>query len=75
MPKTQQEIIQQGYQALVNSLGAVDAIRFIQHFTPGQGDYTRDRQQWRDQTPLADILTAMKQHQADDPNQYDEIID
>ncbi len=36
MPKTQQEIIKQGYQALVNSLGVVDAIRFIQHFTPGR---------------------------------------
>ena len=75
MPKTQQEIIRQGYQALVNSLGVVDAIRFIQHFTPGQGDYTHDRHQWLDQTPLEDILTAMKQHREDDPNQYDEVIE
>jgi len=52
MPKTQQEIIRQGYQALVNSLGVVDAIRFIQHFTPGQGDYTKERHEWLDQTPL-----------------------
>ena len=54
MPKTQQEIIRQGYQALVNSLGVVDAIRFIQHFTPGQGDYTKERHEWLDQTPLED---------------------
>ncbi|KPQ33156.1 MAG: hypothetical protein HLUCCA11_19320 [Phormidesmis priestleyi Ana] len=31
MPKTQQEVVRQGYQILVESLGAVDAIRFIQH--------------------------------------------
>ncbi|PSB31396.1 hypothetical protein [Stenomitos frigidus] len=75
MPKTQQEIVSQGYQALVNSLGVVDAIRFIQHCTPGQGDYTHDRHQWLDKTPLEDILTAIRQRQEDDPNQYDEIIE
>ncbi len=52
MPKTQQEIIKQGYQALFNSLGVVDAIRFIQYFTPGQGDYTKERHEWLDRTPL-----------------------
>ncbi len=30
MIKPQQEIIKQGYQALVDALGMVDAIRFIQ---------------------------------------------
>ena len=74
MPKTQQEIIRQGYQALVNSLGVVDAIRFIQHFSPGQGDYTKERHEWLDQTPLEDILTSMRQSREDDETQYDEII-
>lgn len=45
MLKTQQEIIRQGYKALVDSLGVVDAIRFIQHFSPGQGDYTQERRE------------------------------
>lgn len=75
MPKTPQEIIQQGYQALVNSLGVVDAIRFIQHFTPGQGDYTRDRHQWLDQTSLEDVLESMRQHREENRDRYDEIID
>lgn len=75
MPKTQQEIIRQGYQALVNSLGVVDAIRFIQHFAPGQGDYTKDRHEWLDKTPLEDILTSMRQRREDDETQYDEIIE
>ena len=75
MPKTQQEIIRQGYQALVNSLGVVDAIRFIQHFSPGQGDYTKERHEWLDQTSLEDILTSMRQSREDNETQYDEIIE
>ena len=75
MPKTQQEIIQQGYQALINSLGIVDAIRFIQHLTPGQGNYTRDRHQWLDQISLEDILKAMQKTPAIDPTQYEEVIE
>ena len=42
MSKTQQEIINQGDRVLINSLGVVDAIRFIHYFTPGQGDYTQE---------------------------------
>ena len=75
MPKTQQEIIRQGYQALVSSLGVVDTIRFMQHFTPGQGDYTKERHEWLDQTPLNDILTSIKQRREDNADQYDEIIE
>ena len=75
MPKTQQEIIRQGYKALFDSLGVVDAIRFIQYFTPGQGDYTKERHEWLDQTPLEDILTSMRQRRKDDEAQYDEIIE
>ncbi|BBD57133.1 hypothetical protein [Planktothrix agardhii] len=75
MTKTQQEIIKQGYQALIDSLGVVDAIRFINYFNLGQGDYTQDRHQWLNQTPLDEILLSMKQHREDESNQYDEIID
>jgi hypothetical protein len=75
MTKTQQELVSQGYQALVDTLGVVDTIRFIQHFSPGHGDYTQERHAWLDQTPLEDILTSMKQRQQDDIDQYDEIIE
>ncbi len=75
MPKTQQEIVRQGYQALVNSLGVVDAIRFIQHFSPGQGDYTEERRDRLERTSLANILTSMKQRQVEDVGQYDEVIE
>lgn len=75
MSKTQQEIIKQGYQVLINSLGVVDAIRFIQYFTPGQGDYTQERHQLLDKTSLDEILLMMKKQPTDNSNQYDEIID
>ncbi len=75
MAKTQQEIVRQGYQVLVESLGVVDALRFIQYFSPGQGDYTQERRAWVDHTSLEDVLAAMKQHQGDDTTQYDEVIE
>jgi hypothetical protein len=75
MTKTQQELVRQGYQALVDTLGVVDTIRFIQHFSPGQGDYTRERHEWLDKISLENIFTSMKQRREDDLNQYDEIIE
>ena len=75
MPKTQQEVIRQGYQILIKSLGIYDTLRFIQHFSPGQGDYTQERHTWLNQTSLEDILSAMKQLQDNDLVQYDEVIE
>ncbi|MCT7995976.1 hypothetical protein [Laspinema olomoucense] len=74
MTKTQQEIIKKGYQALIDSLGVVDTIRFIQYFSPGQGDYTQERHQWLEKMSLNDIFLSMKQAEKPDNNQYDEII-
>ncbi|EAW45835.1 hypothetical protein PN465_15735 [Nodularia spumigena CS-584] len=73
--KTQNEIIQQGYDALINSLGVADTIRFIQYFHPGKGDYTKERHQWLDQKTLANVLVEMKELPEDDTNQYEEIIE
>ena len=75
MMKTQNEIIKQGYDALINSLGVTDTIRFIQYFSPGKGDYTKERHQWLDEKTLAEVRVEMKQLQSDDTNQYDEIIE
>jgi hypothetical protein len=73
--KTQNEIIKQGYDALVNSLGVADTIRFIQYFSPGKGDYTKERHQWLDEKTLEDVFIEIKQLPEDDLNQYDEIIE
>ena len=73
--KTQNEIIEQGYKALVDSLGVVDAIRFIQHFSPGKGNYTEERHQWLEQKSLDDVFQDIGQLGKDDLNQYQKIID
>jgi hypothetical protein len=36
----------EGFAALVEKLGPADAVRFVQLYDPGRGDYTRDRTQW-----------------------------
>jgi hypothetical protein len=40
------ELRKKGYKALVEALGSVDAIRFLQQFGSGSGDYTQERSQW-----------------------------
>jgi hypothetical protein len=37
------EIRRQGIEALVAALGPVEAVRFLQIFDLGMGDYTKDR--------------------------------
>jgi hypothetical protein len=67
--KTQNEIIKQGYNALINSLGITDTIRFIQYFSPGKGDYTKERHQWLDEKTLTEVLAEIKQLGTEDTNQ------
>jgi hypothetical protein len=44
--KTLNEIRIKGFRVLVKNLGPADAIRFIQSYTHGSGDYTRERKTW-----------------------------
>jgi hypothetical protein len=46
MKANPQELRQKGYKALVEALGPVDTIRFIQQMSEGRGDYTKDRKAW-----------------------------
>ena len=64
--KTQNEVLDRGYKALVDALGVIDAIRFIQHFHPGYGDYTKERHQWLDKLTMDDFLAEMRRHQEAD---------
>ena len=73
--KTQNEIIEQGYKALVDSLGVVDAIRFVQHFNPGEGNYTEERHRWLQQKSLDDVLQDIQQLEPDDSDRDRETID
>lgn len=74
--KTQNEVLDRGYKALVDALGVIDAIRFIQHFSPGYGDYTQERHEWLDQLSMNDFLVEMRQHQQTaDKTNFEEIIE
>jgi hypothetical protein len=44
------EIRQQGYKALIESLGVVGMLRFIQQFEVGYGDYTTEKYQLEEPT-------------------------
>jgi len=61
--KTLNEIRIKGFRVLVKNLGPADAIRFIQSYSHGSGDYTKERKQWLDQdfdTVMADIKERRK---------------
>ena len=49
--KTISRIQQEGMQALINTPGPVEAIRFIKIFDPGFGDYTIERKSWLPDDP------------------------
>lgn len=52
---TPAELNRRGFQALTKELGLAAAIRYVQQFDHGQGDYTTERQQWADSVSLEDI--------------------
>lgn len=49
--KTLNEIHKQGIVALVKVLGPVDAVRFLQIYDQGSGNYTKERTQWLEKDP------------------------
>jgi hypothetical protein len=49
-----------GFQALVDSLGYADAVRFIKQFDNSDGDYTRDRDRWLGDLTLEKIWDDLK---------------
>jgi len=61
--KTLNEIRIQGFEVLVKNLGPADAIQFIQSYSHGRGDYTRERKTWLEKdldTVVAGILERRK---------------
>jgi hypothetical protein len=66
--KTLNEIRIQGFRVLVKNLRPADAIRFIQSYTHGSGDYTRERKQWLEKdfdTVMAGIKSAGRRSPGD----------
>jgi len=63
--KTLNEIHKEGIEALVKVLGPVDAVRFLQIYDSGSGDYTKERDQWLEKDPdkyLAAVIAHGKKN-------------
>ena len=43
---TMEQIRSTGLNALLEALGVVGTVRFLQYAEKGQGDYTKDRHRW-----------------------------
>ena len=48
--RSMEEIRRIGMEALAEALGPVDAVRFLQSFDLGKGDYTKERTKWLNQS-------------------------
>ena len=59
--KTLNEIRIKGFRVLVNNLGPADAIRFIQSYTHGSGNYTKERKQWLEKD-FDTVIAEIKEH-------------
>ncbi|MGL5804879.1 MAG: hypothetical protein ACRC2R_12190 [Xenococcaceae cyanobacterium] len=57
------ELTRKGFKSLVNTLGYVDAVRFLHQFDNESGDYTQERYQWLDNLSQNDILADIQQRQ------------
>ena len=54
------EIRLAGWRALTERLGPAGAMRFMMQYDPGDGDYTRERQQIFENLTLDELLDAVK---------------
>lgn len=59
--KTLNEIRIKGFRVLVKNLGPADAIRFVQSYSHGSGDYTKERKQWLE-TDFDTVMARIKEH-------------
>lgn len=57
--KTLDEISQAGRQALFERLGPTDALRFLNQYRRGQGDYTKDRGQWLTEQSVDEVAASI----------------
>lgn len=62
------ELRQRGFDALVDALGWVNAVRFLHQYESGQGDYTLERDKllphWSAETLVRKARAQMKKHRS-----------
>ncbi len=54
------EISRQATHILFREMGVVDTIRFLNQFSVGRGDYTKEREQWLGDIPMEDVISQIK---------------
>jgi hypothetical protein len=54
------EIRRAGIEALFRELGPVGAIRFLQQYETGSGNYSEDRQQWLGNPSIGEIAEKIR---------------
>lgn len=67
--RTLPEIRHEGFQALLDRLGPADAIRFMQQYDPGHGDYTKERAAWLDNVSLEELMAGILKRRAETESQ------
>jgi len=61
------EISQRARNVLIQELGVTDAMRFLNQFQVGSGDYTREREQLFKHDTVESIVSAIKVQHASQP--------
>lgn len=54
------EISRRATDILFKEMGVVDTIRFLNHFSVGRGDYTREREKWLGEITLDGAISQIK---------------
>lgn len=54
------EINRQATHILFKEMGVVETIRFLNQFSLGQGDYTKDRSEWLGKITMDDAIAQIK---------------
>jgi len=61
--RTTSEIRRIGIKALVESLGPIGMLRFLQSFELGYGDYTKERHEWLEEG-MNKIISEIKKRRS-----------
>ena len=54
------EISRRATHILFKEMGVVDTIRFLNQFSVGRGDYTKERDNWLDDISMDDAIAQIK---------------
>ena len=58
------ELRERGFRALADTLGWVNAVRFLRQYDPGSGNYTQERASLLPDEPLESLTTEIERIQS-----------